>query len=506
MMNKKNSLMLWITLGALLLSFLIHVLGRNTGLFEHSGMLDMQQLAVTQGYVFGLNALLIVPAVCWIIAFWLFIVTKQEHSHIPIYLTLALTFSSISIIAGSGGGIEFHFSIFMVVAAVAYYENSRLVMLMTVLFAVQHFAGFYLFHELVFGFIPSSFTMLMIHAIFLLLTSGATMLQIHSKKKITAALESEKKLKEDQLLALLANVTTLSSDLDQSSDIVSDKSANLVLMNEQMNASFKEVSIGLESQSQSIHLIENDLQTINQLIIHTSASSSEMRRRTSSTSEFVAISDTNISELFQQIKILSNSMQKMQDTIYELNESSMQIESIIDSVNHVADQTAMLALNAAIEAARAGEAGRGFSVVATEIRKLADRSKSATEQIQSILLTIQEESSESAKQISAGKEAVDFSVLKAEQTIHGFEQMRANIEQMILMMSQLNDSIVEIETGSVRISGEIGNISAVTEQNVAAVEQLIASSDEQASAYVAVDQEVRQLTRLSQSLNDNLTD
>ncbi len=503
MTNKKNKFMLWITLGTVLLSIVTHMIGRSTELFVHTGMIPMHEAEVMSGYLIGLNALLIIPIALWLVAYVISMISQNEHPHIPLYLTLALTFCSISIIAGSGGGIEFHFSIFMVVAIAAYYERISLVLVMTVLFAVQHFAGFYLFHELVFGFTPTTFTMLLIHALYLIMTAGATILQINSKTKIAAALEAEKQLKDEQLTTVLSGAQSLSADLDQSSIIVTEKSAGMVLMNEQMNLSFKEVSVGLESQSESIQQIEHNLHTINDRIIETSESSDAIRKRAADTGDYVDVSHQHISELFDQILILSSSIQAVQETITQLNDSSLQIEDIISTVQEVADQTGMLALNAAIEAARAGESGRGFSVVASEIRKLADRSKASTAEIQTILLTIKSESEASAVQIATGKQAVDSSVQKAEDTIQGFTRMRQDIQQMVQQIAQLNDAILEIKTGSARIASEIGNISSITEENVAAVEELTASSEEQVNAYNSVDHEVRQLQRLSRSLSDS---
>ena len=107
---------------------------------------------------------------------------QKQHDHrlVPLLNTLTLTFASMSIISGGGGTVEFHFSIFMVLAIVAYYENMKLIAIMTVLFALQHILGFFFLTELVFGAASYSFLMLVIHAVFLILTSGATSLQIHS--------------------------------------------------------------------------------------------------------------------------------------------------------------------------------------------------------------------------------------------------------------------------------------------------------------------------------------
>ncbi|MGO4376447.1 hypothetical protein AB4Z21_37975, partial [Paenibacillus sp. MCAF20] len=117
-----------------------------------------------------MNLLAFLPFAAWIIAILLYR-RDRNHVQIPLLNALSLTLSSFSVIAGAGGAVEFHFSIFMVIAIVAYYERISLIVVMTVLFAVQHVAGLYLFPTYVFGTKDYTIGMVAIHAVFLLLTS-----------------------------------------------------------------------------------------------------------------------------------------------------------------------------------------------------------------------------------------------------------------------------------------------------------------------------------------------
>ncbi|GMK40646.1 hypothetical protein PCCS19_37020 [Paenibacillus sp. CCS19] len=498
MIQKKNKLMLLLSLSAVLLSCIVHLLQRRFNLFDEHDMSAMHMEPLTPDPI-GLNILLLIPIIGLFASGYIYIRVRKDHAVIPILVTLVLTFSSISIIAGSGGSVEFHFSIFMVVATAAYYERIRLIVLMTVLFAIQHIGGFYLFPELVYG-MSATYMMLVIHAGFLILTSAATSLQIRSKHKITSELEADREQKQQQLVAILDRVKLLSDQLGQTSETVAEKSQTSIQMNEEMNASFKEVAAGLRTQEESVSSIEHNLHDINGRIVQTAQSSEEIKLSASQTGAIVMDNDQQMKSLFEQIVVVADSIETASTTIISLHESSQKVESIIATVQEVANQTHLLSLNAAIEAARAGEQGKGFAVVAAEIRKLAERSGEATKEIQSILSLIRVESMSSVEQMEQGRAATDLSVIRAKDTIAGFERMSEDLNHMIGLVHHLDSAIHSIQSASVEIASEISSIHAITQQSAAAVDQLFTVSETQMSSSKEVDGEIVQLKDLSKSL------
>ncbi len=125
------------------------------------------------------------------------------------------------------------------------------------------------------------------------------------------------------------------------------------------------------------------------------------------------------------------------EKVLRLGKSSEQIGEITQAIEEIADQTNLLALNAAIEAARAGEAGRGFAVVADEVRKLAERTQKATKQISMMISTIQREMSETVQSMNAGKELVNEGTNLAEQTSQAFEQIVNRTSTVADVISQV---------------------------------------------------------------------
>lgn len=208
----------------------------------------------------------------------------------------------------------------------------------------------------------------------------------------------------------------------------------------------------------------------------------------------------HIQNLYKQVMLVAASIQEVTKTIGNLYESTQKVGEIIQAIDNISSQTNLLALNASIEAAKAGEFGRGFSVVANEIRKLADQSKDATDEIKTILTRISEDSITSVSQMKNGEQATLLSVERAESSILSFEQMSEALNEIVSAIHQMNEAVKQVEVRAHAINGEMSNISAVTEQSTASVEELFAITKTQIDAFDQIDGELNRLTDLAQSL------
>ncbi|GAB4520991.1 MAG: hypothetical protein Kow0047_32080 [Anaerolineae bacterium] len=162
--------------------------------------------------------------------------------------------------------------------------------------------------------------------------------------------------------------------------------------------------------------------------------------------------------------------------VQEMGARSDQIGAIVQTIEDIAEQTNLLALNAAIEAARAGEQGRGFAVVADEVRKLAERSARATKEIADLVASIQHTVSEAVAAMDEGAHEVEAGVQRAHEAGEALNQLLKAAEASNRYGQQAWEATQKMSTLSSGVMSAIENVSAVVEENTASTEQLAASS------------------------------
>jgi len=173
-------------------------------------------------------------------------------------------------------------------------------------------------------------------------------------------------------------------------------------------------------------------------------------------------------------KVVRNSA----ENIEKLGESSKQIGEIISVIDDIADQTNLLALNAAIEAARAGEQGRGFAVVADEVRKLAERTTEATKQIANMIKGIQSETQEAVVAMNKGTEEVQSGIELADKAGESLQQILASTRDLMDMINQIAAASEEQSSTSEQISKNVVSISKVTAESAHRIEDVAHTADE----------------------------
>lgn len=212
-----------------------------------------------------------------------------------------------------------------------------------------------------------------------------------------------------------------------------------------------------------------------------------------------------MSELISKTNLTEEMIRSMVDKVDNLKDSTRSIRKILDLLNNMTKQTNILSLNATIEAARAGAAGKGFMVVADEIRKLADQSRQSIDVVGQITETIQKEIDETVKVLSTATPIFKEQILAVKEADIIFKQVTSHMGGFIEQLSTVSDSISTLEQSQVVLSDAMTNVSAVAEESLATSEEVASLSSEQLSISDGLVKLSDKLDLLSKSLTDTLS-
>jgi len=170
------------------------------------------------------------------------------------------------------------------------------------------------------------------------------------------------------------------------------------------------------------------------------------------------------------------------ERVAELGTLGEQIGAVVETIDDIAEQTNLLALNAAIEAARAGEHGRGFAVVADEVRKLAEKSQRETKAIAQLISQVQAGTREAVAAIQAGTQRVNEGTVRADEAGRALGEIQQAVESTVTQVLAIAEAAVTMQTGAQSVVAALAAISAVGEENAAATEQMAAQSEQVSGA------------------------
>lgn len=259
---------------------------------------------------------------------------------------------------------------------------------------------------------------------------------------------------QDQLCQLLGDIKQAAGELSSASAVVAATA-------EQLNASANE-------QSRASSSIAAAVEELSVSINHVSGSSAEARQIASDSGRQAEQSSLVISNTVSSMERIAQVVRSASNRIEELGKQSEQISSIVSVIKGIADQTNLLALNAAIEAARAGEQGRGFAVVADEVRMLAQRTTQSTSEISTMIGLILSGTSDAVGQMGSGVTQVNQGVELAAQAGTAITEIQRSFQQVLTVIEQISLNLSEQNAASQEVAGHIERIAMMSAQNTEA--------------------------------------
>ncbi len=231
--------------------------------------------------------------------------------------------------------------------------------------------------------------------------------------------------------------------------------------------SSSQVAESSSSQSDAASAMAAAVEEMTVGINHISSNAREAQSEASVAGQLSVDGGAVMRETIEDINRISEVVQRSAEIIRSLGERSSQISTIVGTIKEIADQTNLLALNAAIEAARAGEQGRGFAVVADEVRKLAERTTLSTQEIASMIGGIQDGSQQAVVAMEEGVARVNEGVVRAGQAGDAIGQIREGSGRTVDAINEISDSLREQSAASTEIAQRVEGIAQMAEENSA---------------------------------------
>ena len=286
---------------------------------------------------------------------------------------------------------------------------------------------------------------------------------------------------KDEVSELAESADAMAENMSDMIGKIVDSSSHLASASEQLSASSTQISEGANRQSDQTTMVATAMEEMNATVIEVAKNSQSVSESARNAQETALSGGNVVKQAKEAMQDVKESTSITGETITRLGTSSEQIGSIISVINDIADQTNLLALNAAIEAARAGEQGRGFAVVADEVRKLAERTTVSTKEISEMIKSIQNEASAAVETMNESAEKVENGVNLVNEAGTSLENIVSGINNVTDLVNQIATATEEQSATTDEITANMEAITQVSSSNLTAVTEVTGATNDLAT-------------------------
>jgi len=304
--------------------------------------------------------------------------------------------------------------------------------------------------------------------LFFLTKEGGKLIEnVNKKEEQTEGILNELKKTID---TIKTTTTSLNNDIYKSNESLE----KIREMSSSITTATQEITTGVVGQSKSVNQINDAMQEVDGKISELTKFSEQLNAVSTKTVDVVNKGMEDIETMDNQMSIIDQAVTRSLETVQELNKNMDEINDFLSGITQIAEQTNMLALNAAIEAARAGESGRGFAIVADEVRNLAEQSANTVAQINQIIHQIKERTKDVLSEVIRGKAATQDGEKVVKTVNESFGMIQTSFKDIGGYISDENNRIENIADLFSNIRKEVESIAGISETQASSTEELLA--------------------------------
>lgn len=325
-------------------------------------------------------------------------------------------------------------------------------------------------------------------------------IQVKGKDEI-GLLSNSLNVMNNSLRSMIHEISTVSDQVTLKSSELMISSSEVKAASQQIASTVQELSTGAEEQAHSSTQLAKMMEEYAEKIKTANQNGNQINKSSQNVLDMTEKGHEFMNASTEQMNKITSIMEYSVKKVKGLDEQTKQISTLVKVIRDIADQTNLLALNAAIEAARAGEHGRGFAVVADEVRKLAEQVSHSVKDITDIVNSIQTESNSVAQGLLNGYSQVDEGAKQIQVTGQTFKDIYDAVTVMVERIKSISENLGTIANNTVEMNLSIDNIAAVSEQSAAGIEQTSASVQQTNSSMETISDHSELLSDLASRLN-----